>query len=680
MELNMRKYLDVFLEESREHIRNLNSRLLELEKNPRETSGLKEIFRSAHTLKGMSSTMGFDKMADLTHHMENLLVELKEGRMPANSRVVDVLFECIDRLQIMIDNISQGNNPSGNNNDLIKILETIRAGQLETAATQTNAAPEVTASKDTIKAGDTIPPTPLPEMVFNEYEISILKEALKLDYKIQFIKVGVAPGSMMKAVRAFMVFKVLEAAGEIIKTNPVAQELDEGKYDDHFELIYVCQGDVDSIMAKINQISEVKLLHNHSLDPASITVPEPAVIPAPQTETAGTSDVAYQPQMPLIKQTIRVDIERLDSLMNLVGELVMHKGHLEQISSIYKLKELNNTIEQVNRITADLQSVVMKMRMVPIEQVFNRFPRMIRDLAKELGKDVDFQIEGKETELDRTVIDEIGEPLLHLLRNAIDHGIEPSRERLQQGKPGQGKLYLRARHEGNNVFIEVEDDGGGINLDRVRERAVEKGLMSRVEAEQLSDREISLLIFEAGFSTASAVTDVSGRGVGLDVVKSKIEAINGEIIVQTKSGRGSLFRIKLPLTLAIIQALMVTVQDESYAIPLISVDETTMISPRDINIVQEQEFISLRGTILPLLRLAHLLELPGNVIEPEELYVVVLHKGDRQVGLVVDTLIGQQEIVIKSLGSMLNGIPGIAGAIISGDGNVCLILDIATLF
>lgn len=675
MELDMTKYLDVFLEESREHIRSLNSRLLELEKSPGETSGLNEIFRSAHTLKGMSSTMGFDQLADLTHHMENLLAELKEGRMVANSRVVDVLFECIDRLQIMTDNIAQGNNPTGNNIDLIKTLETIRAGHAETAALET-VQPE-----ETVEQKELTPTSSSQDMVYNDYDISVLKEALKLGYNIKYMKIGIAPNSMMKAVRAFMVFKVLEEAGEVIKSNPSAQELDEGKYDDHFELVYICQGDVETIMAKINQIAEVKLLQNYSLDPAALTVPEPTTLSAPQAEISPAEEqAAHQSKIPHLKHTVRVDIERLDNLMNLVGELVMYKGRLEQIGSIYKLGELNNTIEQINRITSDLQSVVMKVRMVPIEQVFNRFPRMIRDLAKELGKDVDFYIEGKETELDRTVIDEIGDPLLHLLRNAIDHGLESPQERMRLGKPRQSKLYLRARHEGNNVYIEVEDDGDGINPNKVRARAVKNGLLSTLEAEKLSDEEISMLIFESGFSTANVVTDISGRGVGLDVVKSKIEAMNGEIIVESRPGLGSLFKIKLPLTLAIIQAMMVTVQNETYAIPLTSVDETTMISPHDIKNIQGQEFISLRGSILPLLHLARLVELPENVGEPDDIYVVVVHKGSRQIGLVVDTLIGQQEIVIKNLGKILNGIPGIAGAIIAGDGNVCLILDIATLF
>lgn len=675
MQLDMNQYLDVFLEESSEHIRSLNSRLLELEKNPHETSGLNEIFRSAHTLKGMSSTMGFIGLADLTHHMENLLAELKEGKMLVTSKAVDILFACIDRLQIMIDSIARGNKLNEDNSDLIKALETIRSAHSEIAAVATMHAGQVTQTPD-----DTPAASPR-GMIYNDYDITILKEALSRGFNVQYLKIGVARNSMMKAVRAFMVFKALEETGEVIKTDPTAQELDEGKYDDQFDLVYICQGDLQKAINRINQISEVKLLENHPVDPAELTITEPAmkIEPKKTFALAGEQNI-YENKMPLVKHTVRVDIEKLDNLMNLVGELVMHKGRLEQIEAIYKMEELGNSVEQIDRITSDLQSVVMKVRMVPIEQVFNRFPRMVRDLAKELGKEVEFYIEGKETELDRTVIDEIGDPLLHLLRNAIDHGIESPRQRLSLQKPEQGKLYLRARHEGNHVFIEVEDDGAGIKPGKVRARAVASGLLGMLEAEQLSDEETIMLIFESGFSTAETVTDISGRGVGLDVVKSKIEAMNGEIIVNSRAGFGSLFKIKLPLTLAIIQAMMVTVQNETYAIPLTSVDETTMISARDVKNIQGQEFITLRGSILPLLRLNRLVELSENNSQSDNIYVVVVRKGSKQVGLVVDTLIGQQEIVIKSLGKVLDGIPGIAGAIISREGNVCLILDITTLF
>jgi two-component system chemotaxis sensor kinase CheA len=380
-----------------------------------------------------------------------------------------------------------------------------------------------------------------------------------------------------------------------------------------------------------------------------------------------------------VKQTVRVDIERLDNLMNLVGELVISKGQLEQIGLTQHHTDLNDVIEQLERITNDLQSVVMNVRMVPIEQVFNRFPRMVRDLAKELGKDIEFIIEGKETELDRTVIDEIGDPLVHLLRNAVDHGIEYPQIRRQNGKPSTGLVRLVARHEGNNVFIEVTDDGGGFDLETIRAKALEKGLASPQDLSSMTPGQVTDLLFRPGFSTAQNVTDVSGRGVGLDVVKNKIESLNGEIQVDTVLGQGTTFKIRLPLTLAIIQALLVKVGNETFAIPLSSVDETTMIKKSDLKMIQSQEVVVLRGKVLPLVYARRLLESPEQGIAEEEMYVVVVRKVDKQLGIIVDSLIGQQEIVIKSLGKLLIGIPGVAGATILGDGAVSLILDVGTL-
>ncbi len=439
------------------------------------------------------------------------------------------------------------------------------------------------------------------------------------------------------------------------------------------------KADPSDIIERVNNVSEVQVASSKLLDPASCLQPlKQGTQQLSTVQESNEPDTSIK-KTPKIKQTVRVDIDRLDKLMNLVGELVMHKGRLEQIGATHKVTDLNETIEQIDRITTDLQSVVMKVRMVPIEAVFNRFPRMVRDLAKDLDKEVEFLLEGKETELDRTVIDEIGDPLVHLLRNALDHGLESTQERVAKGKPRQGNVILRARHEGNNVYIDVEDDGAGINPDRIADKAIEKGLITAKEAENLSKEEIINLLFTPGFSTATNVTDISGRGVGLDVVKTKIESLSGEIFVDSRPGSGTKFRIKLPLTLAIIQALMVAVKDEIYAIPLSSVDETTVITMRDIKTIQSQEVIMLRGNVLPLFRLTSLIDLPSESSD-EEMYVVVVRKADRQIGLVVDTLIGQQEIVIKALGKILTGISGIAGAIVAGDGNVRLILDINTLF
>ena len=672
MKMDMSQYLDVFLEESKEHLEILNQRLLELEKDSGNINALNEIFRAAHTLKGMSSTMGFDDLADLTHHMENVLSDLKEGILPVNSTVIDTIFQCFDRLQMIIDNIQANGSGETDNSDLINILENIKTGNFEAAAIieKEIPVPILMPTEENSSSQESF--------AFNEYDITVLKEAVSRDFKIYNIKVAIDQGCLMKSVRAFMVFKAVEEDGEIIKSLPPAQDLDEGKFDNDFEILLISTVAADALEKRLGNISEINVLYIREIN-IDVLSTKPVMVNGVNNFSKSPSDTPDSPRSHKAKQTVRVDIDRLDNLMNLVGELVMHKGRLEQIGFSNKISELNETIEQIDRISTDLQAVVMKVRMVPIEQVFNRFPRMVRDLARDLNKEVDFLIEGKETELDRTVIDEIGDPLVHLLRNAIDHGLESSQERLKKGKSQQGTVILRARHEGNNVYIEVEDDGGGIDTDRVMAKAVEKGLLTSREVEQLSREEAIELLFNPGFSTAQNVTDISGRGVGLDVVKTKIESLSGEIFVDSKPGQGTRFRIKLPLTLAIIQALMVSVQDELYAIPLSSVDETTMITASDIKMVQNQEVIMLRGSVLPLYRLGNLLSVPGQS-DSDDMYVVVVRKAERQIGLVVDSLIGQQEIVIKSLGRLLGGIPGLAGAIVAGDGHVRLILDIITLF
>jgi two-component system chemotaxis sensor kinase CheA len=668
MKMDMSQYLDVFLEESKENLDNLNKCLLELEKDTKSSAALNEIFRVAHTLKGMSSTMGFHNLANLTHHMENVLSDLKEGILTINGKLIDTLFQCLDRVQMIIEQIEKQGNEKTDNNDLIRVLESIKSNPQATFARE-----QLTSNMQNNEND------PMPEdFTFNQYDITVIEEAINKNYKVYNAKITVEPGCLMKSVRVFMVFKVVEEDGEIIKTIPSAQDLDEGKFDDNFAILIITRASLNQLEQRIRSISEITEVIIQEININDLGILKKQNIKSnPNIPNNSPDDLATYNHN--IKHTVRVDIDRLDNLMNLVGELVMHKGRLEQIGLSHQISELNETIEQISRVSTDLQAIVMKVRMVPVEQVFNRFPRMVRDLAHNLNKEVDFLIEGKDTELDRTVIDEIGDPLVHLLRNAIDHGLELPQERINRGKEPTGKVILRARHEGNNVFIEVEDDGAGVDTIRVMEKAVEKGMLTPREGEELTREEIIDLLFTPGFSTAQSVTSVSGRGVGLDAVKAKIESLSGEIFINSREGQGTQFRIKLPLTLAIIQALMVAVQDEIYAIPLSSVNETTMITAKDIKIVQNQEVIVLRGSVLPLFRLGQLLGTPGEDTA-EEMYVVIVRKMEQQIGLVVDSLIGQQEIVIKSLGRLLAGIPGLAGAIVSGDGNVRLILDITTLF
>lgn len=686
MDMDMSQYLDVFLEESKEHLENLNQKLLSLEKNPDDFASLDEIFRAAHTLKGMSSTMGYEDLADLTHHMENVLSDLKDRTMKVDTNVVDVLFRCFDRLQTMIEKIQNGASPGMDNSDLINILETMKGGGMGKSQAPAPAAapapPTDTAQASSISIG------------FNEYDYTVLKEAQEKGFNVIYVNVAVEKNCLMKSVRAFMVFKALEDDGEIVKSVPSAQDLDEGKFEENFQLIMVAKLSVEEVDERVSGISEVKaeevrilsendllgLIGNVPVHSEKVAVAEQPQTSEKQERSAKTEPAADETtKAHKVKQTVRVDIERLDNLMNLVGELVINKSRLEQIGVSKRIPELNEAVEQMERVTNDLQNVVMKVRMVPIESVFNRFPRMVRDLAKDLGKEVEFIIEGKETELDRTVIDEIGDPLVHLLRNSLDHGIEDPDSRVKNGKSKVGRVRLSARHEGNNVFIEVEDDGGGLNVEAIRKKAVEKGLVSPKDAEALTETECIQYLFKSGFSTAKNVTDISGRGVGLDVVRSKIESLNGEIFIDSKQGEGTVFRIRLPLTLAIIQALLVKVGNESYAIPLTSVDETTLIQKDEIKMVQSQEVVVLRGVVLPMVRAFDVLDVPGERDENAEMYMVVVKRAGRQMGLVVDSLIGQQEIVIKSLGKLLAGIPGIAGATVLGDGGVSLIIDIGTL-
>jgi len=654
--MNVNEYMNLFLEESQEHLQNLNDGLLRLEQDSKDVEAINEVFRSAHTLKGMSATMGFEQVAELTHKMENLLDKLRGNELKFSQSISDLLFKCVDALETMVKNISSDNTEELNIVDLLENLTNYQKIQdyFESQEQETD--------KN--------------ELDLNDYENNLILKAQKQDFNAYKVTVEITPGCVMKSVRAFMVFKNLEEIGEIIKSIPSAQELEDEKFDKEFTVFLLTKDNKKVIKVALERISEINLKEVELISVAGNNnelfkkkdVKEP---------TNGFKNNTKSK----IHQTVRVDIGKLDNLMNLVGELVINKTRLEQILRTNDVSALNETIEQINRITSDLQNVVMNVRMVPIEQVFNRFPRMVRDLSKELGKEVNLIMEGKETELDRTVIDEIGDPLVHLLRNAIDHGIGIPDERKEKGKSTIGTISLIARQEGNSVVIIVQDDGQGINLQKIKDKALAKGFVNSKELEQMDQNSIINLIFSPGFSTANTITDVSGRGVGLDVVKSKIQSLSGNVFVESKYGEGTKFTIKLPLTLAIIQALLVKVGEEIYAVPLANIDETTSINDKYVKKVQGQEVMVLRGKVLPLMKLAKILEVPCSTEDKnEEFYIVVIRKGEQQVGLVVNELIGQQEIVITSLGKLLTGIQGIAGAAILGDGRVSLILDVGTLF
>ena len=679
--MDMNQYMTMFLEEAREHLQTLNSSLLDLENDPSNISVLDEIFRSAHTIKGMSATMGFTVMAELTHEMENVLDLLRKGTIPATHEILDILFQCVDTLEQLVDNVSVGDAESVDITELVKTLKALASGKPIAAP----AAPVVSTPAATAQVNQK------ETMSLNDTDMAVVQAAQQQGMTSYDIRIGLREGCVLKSARVYMVMTVLDDLGEVIKTVPPAEELEQEKFDLQFELLLVSDHDMEEIRQRLMNISEVDQVEiapcqeNEKNEPLSAAVS--AVTEQSAVAQKAAAPAAKQADHPAAGakqlkggQSVRVDIDKLDSLLNLVGELVINKTRLEQIGITHRLTDLVETIEQMDRVTTDLQSVVMKVRMVPVGQVFNRFPRMVRDLAKELDKEINLTIEGEETELDRTVIDEIGDPLMHLLRNSLDHGVEHPQDREAKGKPRTGEVGLIARHEGNNVVIMVTDDGKGINADVIRKKAVEKGMISQEEADNMDDADAVRLIFLPGFSTADKITDVSGRGVGMDVVRSKIESLGGHVDVETKIDEGSIFKIKLPLTLAIIQALLVKVQEEMYAIPLGSIDSTINITQDDIKTVQNKEVIVLRGQIIPIIRLGDVLNVPkSDSADNEDIFVVIVHLGDRKAGIVVDNLIGQQEIVIKTLGKLLVGLKIISGATVLGDGRVALILDVGAL-
>jgi len=679
--MDTNQYMEMFLDESREHLDSLDDGLMTLEKDPSELSILNDIFRNAHTLKGMSATMGYTKIAELTHDMENILDALRKEQMEVTEDIVDTLLKCGDSLRQMVESIGEGGSE-----DVVDISEVAAKLSALLKGESTSAAPA--AAPSPAKAA----PAELDNsMEYSDTDREVIKKAKDSGLQAFHVKVTLVENCILKSARSYMVMNTLDQMGDVIKSVPPAEDLEQEKFEHSFDVAVVTDAEAKAIEEALMSISEIEKVEvtDAAKEMEAAAAPSPAsaanALPVPAASKAAVpankKTKALAPEKKLKSgQSVRVDIEKLDTLLNLVGELVINKVRLGQIGTTHRLTELTETLEQMDRVTTDLQTVVMKVRMVPVGQVFNRFPRMVRDLAKELDKDINLTIEGEETELDRTVIDEIGDPLMHLLRNSLDHGVEHPDEREAKGKPRTGEVGLIARHEGNNVVIMVTDDGSGIDAEVIRRKAVEKGMISQDEADNLSDADAVRLIFLPGFSTAEKITDVSGRGVGMDVVRSKIESLGGHVDVETKIDEGSVFKIKLPLTLAIIQALLVRVEQEMYAIPLGSIDRTINITQEDIKTVQNKEVIVLRGQIIPIIRLGDVLNVPREEGEEhDDIFVVVVHIGERKAGIVVDTLIGQQEIVIKTLGKLLAGLKVISGATVLGDGRVALILDVSAL-
>lgn len=692
------QYLELFIDETKEHLQSLNEHILELEKDPENDDTINEIFRAAHTLKGMSGTMGFARMQRLTHDLENVFQEIRNGNMKANAKLVDILFRGLDALESYLDVIqSTGNEGTEDNEDIINDLNEVIAEETgaevkkeEGAAGTASGESEDEASSRKNKFAD-IP--------ISEYDVVSMENAKAEGQNVYGITVYLQETCILKAARAFLVFKSVESKGELIKSVPQTEQIEDEEFDFDFSWILATKSSKETIKQLIENVSEVAEVciddfkYNAALTSSAkaetaaeaksqqdAKMPAPAAEPAkkaPQTATKGK----------VASRSVRVDIDKLDVLMNLVSELIIAKNALVSVTSgdsgvdETSSQTFHENIEYLERVTTNLHESVMKVRMVPIESVVNRFPRMIRDLNRKLGKKMELYMTGEDTELDRTVIDELGDPLMHLLRNSADHGLETNEERVRLGKPEVGSIFLDAYQDGNNVTIEVRDDGAGIDTEKVKNKALEKGTITAQQAESMTEKELIELLFRPSFSTADQISDISGRGVGLDVVKTKIESLGGSIEAKTVKGEGSTFIIQLPLTLAIIQALMVDVGTEKYAIPLGNIDTIEDIMPDEIKLVQSKEVIHLRGSVIPIVRMSEVLEIQNyqKNSEDESEIVIVVKKSDQRIGLVVDKLLGQQETVIKSMGHHITNSKLFSGATILGDGEVALILDTNTL-
>lgn len=708
--MDVSQYLEIFLDETNEHLQSLNTQILALEQDPENMDTINEIFRAAHSLKGMAGTMGYKRMQTLTHDMENVFSEVRNGNIKVNADMIDVLFQCLDALEEYNTTIRESSDEGTNDNSaLIKRLNDIMnggSGGGEAPAAK-EAAPAAEAAKAPAETG-----SGFQKMKLNENQQSVLTEAIKEGKKVFGLTVKVQESCILKAARAFLVFKAVEETSEIIVSEPSSQDIEDEKFDLSFSLIIVSEAELGEVLTAARGVSEIEDVSGTVLELDDVNGKGAAEEPSLAAETASaapaessapaaatheaTPPAAAQPAVhnqapaqtnspaakktankPVVNRTVRVDIEKLDTLMNLVSELIIAKNSLVSASTMSgnSSQAVNEQIEYLESVTTSLHESVMKVRMVPIESTVNKFPRMVRDLQKKLGKKMELYMSGEETELDRTVVDQIGDPLMHLLRNSADHGLESAEVRKERGKPEVGSIFLDAYQDGNNVVIEVRDDGNGIDTEAVKNKAIERGVITPEQGEAMSEKEIIGLLFNAGFSTAKVVSDVSGRGVGLDVVKSMIESLSGEVEVKSKLGEGSTWTIRLPLTLAIIQALMVEIGDEKYAIALGSIQTIEDIPPEDVKLVQAKEVIQLRDLVIPLIRLNEILDVPSKKDPEDNLVVVVVKKGDKMAGLVVDELIGQQEIVIKSLGKYISKCKIISGATVLGDGEVALILD-----
>lgn len=631
---DMKEIMEDFLIEAFELIEQIDHDLVELESNPEDLELLNRIFRVAHTVKGSSSFLNFDVLTELTHHMEDVLNKARKGELKITPDIMDVVLESVDMMKGLLESIRDNGSDAAAGIDIKNIcvrLTQISEGEAPSAAAE---APAAAPAPEPVKEPE--PATPAEEAApeVSDAELSKLSDS-EVEAEIErLLKVRKAEDQARRASKGIA---------------PKSPE---------------------------------------EIAPAASAAPAPAAKPAPSRERDADKKVpAASSGAVAQEQTIRVEVKRLDHLMNLIGELVLGKNRLlkiyDDVEERYEgekfLEELNQVVSSLSLVTTDIQLAVMKTRMLPIAKVFNKFPRMIRDLSRDLGKQIDLEISGEETELDKSIVEEIGDPLVHIIRNSCDHGIEDPETRKAMGKPEKGLVQLKAYNEGNHIVVEIVDDGKGLDADMLKSKSIEKGIITEREADAMSEKEAFGLIFRPGFSTAAKVTNVSGRGVGMDVVKTNIEKLNGIIDIESEVGKGTVMKLKIPLTLAIIQSLLVGTQEEFYAIPLASVLETVRVPIDDIYTIDGKNVLRLRDEVLSLVRLSDVFGVEKVFDGGDHTYVVIIGVAEAKLGIIVDTLVGQEEIVIKSMGDYLQNIPGIAGATIRGDGRVTLIIDVGAM-
>ena len=631
---DMKEIMEDFLIEAFELIEQIDHDLVELEANPEDLELLNRIFRVAHTVKGSSSFLNFDVLTELTHHMEDVLNKARKGELKITPDIMDVVLESVDMMKGLLESIRDNGSDAAAGIDIKNIcasLTQISEGEAPSAAPEAPAAP----APEPVKEPEPAAPAEEAAPEVSDAELSKLSDS-EVEAEIErLLKVRKAEDQARRASKGIA---------------PKSPE---------------------------------------EIAPAASAAPAPAPKPAPSRERDADKKVPAASSSSAVaqEQTIRVEVKRLDHLMNLIGELVLGKNRLlkiyDDVEERYEgekfLEELNQVVSSLSLVTTDIQLAVMKTRMLPIAKVFNKFPRMIRDLSRELGKQIDLEISGEETELDKSIVEEIGDPLVHIIRNSCDHGIEDPETRKAMGKPEKGLVQLKAYNEGNHIVVEIVDDGKGLDADMLKAKSIEKGIITEREADAMSEKEAFGLIFKPGFSTAAKVTNVSGRGVGMDVVKTNIEKLNGIIDIESEVGKGTVMKLKIPLTLAIIQSLLVGTQEEFYAIPLASVLETVRVPIDDIYTIDGKNVLRLRDEVLSLVRLSDVFGVEKAFDGGDQTYVVIIGVAEAKLGIIVDTLVGQEEIVIKSMGDYLQNIPGIAGATIRGDGRVTLIIDVGAM-